>query len=229
MTHVFKGSHIVLPEEIGSTDIPCGIRISVGVITLQHVVAFAVITATRDSLIDEIPTLYLAATGFHHTLNPFIHCINKNIVTFLWCQRYRAWEIDICNTIANSRFDNAATIFFDPERTNISTLEVAIIDFLYTINLQTDVVKVIVILVSQFTEIKSYALTCSVKLTADCNRFPIGSERDIAKCITAHPCTWSAVYLGRGVGRFVGTHVGCEHIACILSERTWHYPKLVVP
>ena len=50
---------------------------------LQLVVAVTVISATRDSFVDEIPTLYFAVASLHHALDPQIHRIDEGVVLFL--------------------------------------------------------------------------------------------------------------------------------------------------
>ena len=50
---------------------------------LEQVVAPAVITAAGDGLIDQIPSLDLSSAGIHHTLDPFIHGIDKGVVHLL--------------------------------------------------------------------------------------------------------------------------------------------------
>ena len=50
---------------------------------LQLIVAFAIITVAGESLIDEIPCLYLTVAGFHHALDPKVHRIDEGVVTLL--------------------------------------------------------------------------------------------------------------------------------------------------
>ena len=82
LTNIFEVAHEILPVESITAYIPS----SIGIISfrvLQCVVALTVITATGDSLVDEIPCLDLAFTGSHHTLDPLVHSIDEGVVTLL--------------------------------------------------------------------------------------------------------------------------------------------------
>ena len=50
---------------------------------LQFIVTLAVVTATRDGLVDEVECFHLAATSIHHTLDPLVHRIDEGVVTLL--------------------------------------------------------------------------------------------------------------------------------------------------
>ena len=76
---------------------------------LQLIVAFAIITVAGESLIDEIPCLYLTVAGFHHALNPKVHSIDEGIVTLLCCLgngttcitlKLDALDIDVTHEVA---------------------------------------------------------------------------------------------------------------------------------
>ena len=90
LTYVFQVAHVVLPIEIITTYIPCSIGITTWVVScrvLQQIVTLTVVTATRDCLVHKVPSLYLTVAGFHHTLNPLVHCIHQCVVHLFLGQR----------------------------------------------------------------------------------------------------------------------------------------------
>ena len=74
---------MVLPVEGVATYVPCTALIALRV--LQLVVALTIVTTTRDSFVDEIPSLHLSFAGFHHALDPLVHGIDEGIVALLLC------------------------------------------------------------------------------------------------------------------------------------------------
>ena len=113
LAHILQVAHVVLPVEGIAAHIPCGIRIAIGVIALrvlQDIVSRAIVTITTDSLVHQIPSLHLAAAGFHHALNPLVHCIDEGVVTLLCglgnsmsliALKLDALDIDIANVVRN--------------------------------------------------------------------------------------------------------------------------------
>ena len=77
---------------------------------LQGVVTLTVIAAARDSLIHDIPSLNLAATGLHHPLNPLAHGIYQCVMTLLLSKRNGGWHIYISQVLADGRSLHAATV-----------------------------------------------------------------------------------------------------------------------
>ena len=81
LTHVFEVAHVVLPVEGVAADVPRAAVVAIGV--LQQVVAVAVVTVAGDGLVNEVPGLDLTVTGFHHTLDPEVHGVDKCVVALL--------------------------------------------------------------------------------------------------------------------------------------------------
>ena len=85
LAYVVKITHVILPVEVGTTNIP---RATITLRrSLQSVVAFTIIATTTDGLVYKIPSLNLTIAGFHHTLDPLIHGLNKGVMALLLSTR----------------------------------------------------------------------------------------------------------------------------------------------
>ena len=127
---------------------------------LEFVVALTVIATSGDGFIDEIPCFHLASACLHHSAYPFVHSIDEGVVALLRCERDGGRHIDVFQMLADDRCHCTSAAFLHAERRDISAFEVAIFDALFAINLETYVVEIVIVGISQFAEIEGNALSC---------------------------------------------------------------------
>ena len=162
LTNIFEVAHIVLPVESIAAYVPCSIGISAGAVglrVLQQIVAAAVVAATADSLVHQVPSLHLAAAGVHHALDPLVHSPDEGIETLLSCQGDSAGHIDVGHILGNSWCCWVALVNLNLERTDIGAFEVAVLDLLNAANLQADVIEIVLVGIGKLVKIESNALS----------------------------------------------------------------------
>ena len=83
LTDILEVAHAILPEEV------------VGIVgtSMLESIETTVITITCDCLVDNIPSLDMTLTCFHHSCNPLIHCPDESIVFLFWSQRNSALDL----------------------------------------------------------------------------------------------------------------------------------------